>query len=99
MAGKFLRRADKDSEEGGDKTAAAPSFDPLATFEQAQYVQSVLEAVRRSAKTRQWTQVNIKDGEDASAEDPSSARLFEAEVLAPRPVQPVSSSSHLRLRR
>ncbi len=39
----------------------------MAGFDQAQYVQSVLEAVRRSSKQRAWSQVKQREPADLEA--------------------------------
>ncbi len=56
----------------------------LATFEQAQYVQSVLEAVRRSSKQRSWTQVTLKTEEDLRMLQGSEEMLHALPPLSPK---------------
>lgn len=71
LAGKF--QSNEEAAEGGDnnnkKSPPGDAWSPLATFEHAQYVQSVLEAVRRSSRQRCWTQVTQKKTEEEEQEE------------------------------
>ncbi len=70
-----FQNADEDGEADSASTSSSSSS-PLASFDQAQYVQSVLEAVRRSAKQRAWTQVTQKTDADLASKEEAECGKF-----------------------